>query len=635
MKGFLFFLILITTFLKILCIDEKQDKNNDNKLFEELRNVISLIDQLRDCGINEYIELPRICTLGTQSSGKSSVLETIVGLDFLPRGNGIVTRRPLELRLYNTKLNESWAKFEERPKTQYTNFTKVKQTIEELTSEVCGEDKNIVDKPIVLSVHCRTCPDLTLIDLPGITRVPVGAQPENIEEITRNMAIKYIKNPLTIILCVISANNDIATSDGLKLAKEVDTEGIRTLGVLTKLDIMDEGTDARKTLLNEEIPLKLGYVGIINRSKKDLDNKLSMEEITKKEKEFFETHSTYKNMHHDFFGKEILINKLTAIYFEIITKNMPKIIKSINNNIKKIEDELAELGQPIPQDKPGKIIMLLSMSNEYCEMLRNILQGKLKKNLDFLKDEGGFKIRKLYEKLLQNYTENYDFISKYKNEQINDIINKHEGHSIPGFPSLNAFLDLIEPEFKKLKKPIDECFESIYQYLTFLSKKILDKVFHNFPRELNYLSEIINNYLNNQKNKTKYLIDSVFSMETSYIFTNDKEFLKYFNNNDNEYYSEAQKMKERVSAYFKLIVRNLRDSIPKIIGNYLVKNIEDNIQKELYIVINNLNDTEGILIENKSIIDRRKDLQKKIETMKNAQNIIKNNPYFVNSLNLD
>ena len=96
MKILLFFLILITKYLEILCIDEKQDKNNDNKLFEQLRNLISLIDQLRDCGINEYIELPRICTLGTQSSGKSSVLETIVGLDFLPRGNGIVTRRPLE-----------------------------------------------------------------------------------------------------------------------------------------------------------------------------------------------------------------------------------------------------------------------------------------------------------------------------------------------------------------------------------------------------------------------------------------------------------------------------------------------------------------------------------------------------------
>ena len=633
MKILLFFLILITIYLEILCIDEKQDKNNDNKLFEQLRNLISLIDQLRDCGINEYIELPRICTLGTQSSGKSSVLETIVGLDFLPRGNGIVTRRPLELRLYHTELNESWAKFEERNKTKFTDFAKVKQTIEELTSEVCGEDKNIVDKPIILSVYCRTCPDLTLIDLPGITRVPVGAQPDNIEEITRSMATKYINNSLTIILCVIAANNDIATSDGLKLAKEIDKEGIRTLGVLTKLDLMDEGTDAKKTLLNEEIKLKLGYVGLINRSKKDLDNKLSMEEIFKKEKTFFRSHPIYKNMYPNYFGKEILINKLTNIYFDIITKNLPKIIKSINNNIKIFENELDELGPPIPQDKPGKIIMMLSMSNEYCEMLRNILQGKLNKNLDFLKDEGGFKIRKLYEKLLKKYTSGYNFISKYSDEEINDIINKHEGHSIPGFPNLNAFLDLIEPQFKKLKKPIEECFENVFQYLTFLSRKILDKVFNNFPKELNYMNEIINNYLNNQRNKTKYLIDSVFNMETSYIFTNDKEYLHYFDNKWQA--SEASKMKDRVAAYFKLIVRNLRDSIPKIIGNYLVKDVEDNIQKELYFLIRNLNDTDGILIESKSIIERRKDLKKKIEIMKNAQNIIKNNPYFINSLNLN
>ena len=128
---------------------------------------------------------------------------------------------------------------------------------------------------------------MTLIDLPGITRVPIGAQPDNIEEITRNMAIKYKNNPLTIILCVIATNNDIDTSDGLKLAKEIDKNGTRTLGVLTKLDIMDEETDAEKTLLNKEIELKLGYIVIINRSKKDLDNKLSIEEISKKEKEFF------------------------------------------------------------------------------------------------------------------------------------------------------------------------------------------------------------------------------------------------------------------------------------------------------------------------------------------------------------
>ena len=75
--------------------DTSDDK--DNILFKKLRKLINLIDQLRDCGVNEYIKLPRICSLGTQSSGKSSVLESIVGLDFLPRGDGVVTRRPLEL----------------------------------------------------------------------------------------------------------------------------------------------------------------------------------------------------------------------------------------------------------------------------------------------------------------------------------------------------------------------------------------------------------------------------------------------------------------------------------------------------------------------------------------------------------
>ena len=87
--------------------DTSDDK--DNILFQKLRKLINLIDQLRDCGVNEYIKLPRICSLGTQSSGKSSVLESIVGLDFLPRGDGVVTRRPLELRLCHINHGEPWA----------------------------------------------------------------------------------------------------------------------------------------------------------------------------------------------------------------------------------------------------------------------------------------------------------------------------------------------------------------------------------------------------------------------------------------------------------------------------------------------------------------------------------------------
>ena len=155
---------------------DTNEDDKDNVLFKKLRKLINLIDQLRDCGVNEYIKLPRICSLGTQSSGKSSVLESIVGLDFLPRGDGVVTRRPLELRLCHISTGDPWAVFEERKGKKYTDFIQVRETIEALTDEVCGKDKNILDKPIVLNVYSQTCPDLTLVDLPGVTRVPIEGQ---------------------------------------------------------------------------------------------------------------------------------------------------------------------------------------------------------------------------------------------------------------------------------------------------------------------------------------------------------------------------------------------------------------------------------------------------------------------------
>ena len=135
---------------------EEQGDDSDNVLFKKLRKLINLIDQLRDVGVNEYIKLPRICSLGTQSSGKSSVLESIVGLDFLPRGDGVVTRRPLELRLCHISTGEPWAVFEERKGKKFKDFIKVRETIEALIDEVCGKDCNILDKPKVLNVYSQT-----------------------------------------------------------------------------------------------------------------------------------------------------------------------------------------------------------------------------------------------------------------------------------------------------------------------------------------------------------------------------------------------------------------------------------------------------------------------------------------------
>ena len=632
--------------------------NDDNVLFQKLRKLINLIDQLRDCGVNEYIQLPRICSLGTQSSGKSSVLESIVGLDFLPRGDGVVTRRPLELRLCHINHGEPWAIFEERKGQKFTDFNKVREMIETLTDEVCKEDKNIVDKPIVLNVYSQTCPDLTLVDLPGVTRVPVGKQPKNIEQITKDMATRYIKDPLTIILCVIAANSDIATSDGLKLAKEIDVGGSRTLGVLTKLDIMDAGTDARKALLNEEIHLKLGYVGVKNRSKQDLVNKIPMGEALKKEKEFFKSHPIYKNMPQGYLGTDVLINKLTKIYFKIIRENLPRIIRAVNDHIKTAEDELASLGQPMPLDDAGKMSLLWTMLNEYCDIFRNVLRGKFdNKKLSFLKDEGGYKIKVLYKRLLEEFTGDYKATAGYKDEDIQYALTVHEGDSIPGFPSVDAFIYLLTPQLEKLKEPIEECFQEVYNYIEMLSGKILEKSFQRFPQIINDMGDFINTFLVQVRDKAKYIVDNIVDMEINYLFTNDTDYLNNFttfipknqrpmpnnnnmnnnnpnNNNNNGGYQPpvdaktifVKEIRNRIGAYFKLIVRNLRDSIPKCIGNNLVKEIENNMQIELYNQLYKSNEVVSLLNEPEHIAIRRKELVELIKVMKNAQKIIRRDP---------
>ena len=631
-------------------MSQEPEDEKDNILFKKLRKLINLIDQLRDCGVNEYIKLPRICSLGTQSSGKSSVLESIVGLDFLPRGDGVVTRRPLELRLCHINNGEPWAVFEERKGIKFKDFVKVRETIEALTDEVCGKDKNILDKPIVLNVYSQTCPDLTLVDLPGVTRVPIEGQPHNIEEITKNMAIRYIEDPLTIILCVIAANSDIATSDGLKLAKEIDTTGSRTLGVLTKLDIMDAGTDAKKALMNEEIPLKLGYVGVKNRSKLDLNNKISMAETARKEKEFFKTHPVYKNLPAGHLGTSVLINKLTKIYFKIIRENLPRIVKAINERVKTAEEELQGLGQPMPTDEAGKMSLLWNMINEFCDMFRKVLQGKVNnKRTNFLEGEGGFKIKILYKKLLEEFTNDYKATAGYRDEDINYALTIHEGDSIPGFPSVDAFIYLLRPQLEKLKDPIEECFQEVFQYIDFLSGKIMEKTFTRFPQAINDMTDLVSNYLIEERDKTKYLIDCVVDMELNYLFTNDYDYLNNFTTfipkqnhqhnpnpqNPNEFKSEPpidaknifiKEIRNRIEAYFKLIVRNLRDSIPKIMGNFLVKEIQENMQLKLYNKLYNAREMTDLLNEPENIAERRKELNDMIKVMKNAQKIIRRDP---------
>ena len=234
-------------------------------------------------------------------------MENLVGRDFLPRGTGIVTRRPLILQLIYTPPKTSspslnieqngnnghhtmnggsdeassmtpkdateWGVFLHAKNKVFTDFNEIRSEIESETDRATGSNKGVSPDPIVLKIYSPNVVTLTLVDLPGITKIPVGDQPQDIETQIRDMIMNYIANPNSIILAVSSANTDFTTSEAIKMARDADPDGRRTLAVVTKLDLMDHGTDAYDVLCGRVIPVKLGIIGVINRSQLDIKNK--------------------------------------------------------------------------------------------------------------------------------------------------------------------------------------------------------------------------------------------------------------------------------------------------------------------------------------------------------------------------
>lgn len=298
---------------------------------------------------------------GSQSSGKSSVLESLVGRDFLPRGSGIVTRRPLVLQLHNIPDSQidggasegssssggvqggsgkkEWGEFLHLPRKTFFDFNEIRSEIERETDRVAGKNKGVISQAITLKIFSPHVLNLTLVDLPGITKVPVGDQPSDIEAQIRDMVLSYISKPSAIILAVTAANTDLANSDALQMAKRVDPSGDRTIGVLTKLDLMDKGTNALEVLQGKLLPLKLGYIAVMNRSQQDIITGKSMVDALKDESKFFEDHPQYSTIQGQ-CGTRFLSTTLNKTLMHHIKTKIPELRAKVS---KSLEDALKEL----------------------------------------------------------------------------------------------------------------------------------------------------------------------------------------------------------------------------------------------------------------------------------------------------
>jgi len=501
-----------------------------------------------------------------------------------------------------------------------------------------------------LNVFSNSCPDLTLIDLPGITRIPLAQsdQKEDIEKITKNMAATYCKDPRTIILCVIPANQDMSTSDGLQMARELDPNGERTIGVITKIDIMDKGTNAKKGLLGQEIPLKLGFVGVKGRSQQDIMDKMRVKRALELEKQFFATHAVYSTMPPGHCGTDNLTSKLTKIFFNHIKKSLPEVLKEINVKIKDCEDRLKILGTPLPSTQKEKLHLLWNMITSFVENFKNTVKGKYdakhSKNQQITGElSGGAKIKMMFSELYANYLEkDYKVTSEYSDRDIEKAIIIHEGNTIPGFPSFDAFLFLLQPLLDRLKEPAVELLNTVYQFLEELAQGIMNKLFVRFPSLTDIVGESVTKVLNKEKENTRRIVESIIEAEQQYLFTNDQDYLLNRTNIIPKN-GEPQKpidpkmifvteLRNRIDAFFKIVVRNMRDSIPKAIGYFLVRAAQDNMQFQLYEEVNRNEELMALLSEPAGITMERNALSKTLEVLSKARKAISKDPDLANSI---
>uniref|UniRef100_A0A8C3SG62 Dynamin-1-like protein n=1 Tax=Chelydra serpentina TaxID=8475 RepID=A0A8C3SG62_CHESE len=335
---------------------------------ETLIPVINKLQEIFNTVGAEVIQLPQIVVIGAQSSGKSSVLESIVGRDFLPRGSGIVTRRPLVLQLVNVSSLEERQRAASGETSKgvlgarvgspwtFTDFDEIRQEIETETERTTGTNKGISPEPLYLKIYSPHVLNLTLVDLPGITKVPVGDQPPDIEGQVREMILSYVSNPNCLILAVTAANTDMATSEALKLARDVDPDGRRTLAVVTKLDLMDAGTDAMDVLMGRVIPVKLGIIGVVNRSQHDINTGKSIAESLQDEQGLLQKrYPSLANRN----GTRHLAKTLNRLLMHHIRDCLPELKTRVNVLTAQYQSVLQSYGQPI-EDKNATLLQIIT-----------------------------------------------------------------------------------------------------------------------------------------------------------------------------------------------------------------------------------------------------------------------------------
>ncbi|XP_047228073.1 dynamin-1a isoform X4 [Girardinichthys multiradiatus] len=493
-----------------------------------MEDLIPLVNRMQDAfsaiGQNANLDLPQIAVVGGQSAGKSSVLENFVGRDFLPRGSGIVTRRPLVLQLMNCSTEH--AEFLHCKGKKFTDFDEVRQEIEAETDRITGANKGISPVPINLRVYSPNVLNLTLVDLPGMTKVPVGDQPADIESQIREMLMQFVTKENCLMLAVSPANSDLANSDALKIAKEVDPQGMRTIGVITKLDLMDEGTDAKDILENKLLPLRRGYIGVVNRSQKDIDGRKDINAAIAAEKKFFLSHPAYRHLA-ERMGTPYLQKVLNQQLTNHIRDTLPALRAKLQSQLLSIEKEVEEYKNFRPDDPSRKTKALLQMVQQFSVDFEKCIEGS-GDQIDTAELSGGARINRIFHERFPFELVKMEFDEKELRKEISYAIKNIHGIRTGLFTPDMAFETIVKRQIGKIKEPCTKCVDMVISELVNTVRQCTKKL-AQYPMLREEMERIVTQHIRDRENRTKDQVLLLIDIELSYMNTNHEDFIGFAN----------------------------------------------------------------------------------------------------------
>lgn len=615
---------------------------SDNKILNIANDINELFTETK---IETQIQLNKLVVVGTQSSGKSSVMNSIMGMDILPTGRNMVTRSPLNIRLHKIagKLTEGYVEFSyygdegriieakipiTTPTPKPDEVQKIRNFIKNKTIELAGDLMNITTIPIILDIYSSFVPNLSLTDLPGLTMVACTdkGQPVDIKERIEDMVSSYIKQEKTIILAVMQSRPDLETDLGLALIKKYDPDGKRTIGILTKPDLMNYENHVGDYLLNnisKNLSLNYGYYVVRNRSCKQM---LDMDVFDgfKMEHEYFTNHMEYgKMVYKNRVGMKNLIRDLNKILVTSIKETLPSVMTEIIALENKINKKLEFMGDDLPQTKEGKISVL----NKYVSNFNS-------KFIDSIESRGtmfntGKNIKDIFIEYRNEIKEIRPFINdpSYDDKYFANIISSFEGNHmsfhIPPVQVLEACTmdDKMRP-IMKLKplslKCVDDICNSLIELICGITK---EDEFSQYPPLSSYiLSIIVDNIISKLKIKAKKNINNILASEEAYIWTDNKEFTEALSKSSNFDEFNIDSIKNMLDCYYTSVKDVITHNIPKIIMKDIVREIEMTLLS--FLIQNIVNEDKITLLKENENIEKQRNyyhkLRNKINTVKKS-----------------